>query len=88
MFEHDVASALFRYTCCLLKPEPEIAAMVEAFCQSKRQRASQVTQEQQQSMYVTLRQQMDVLPSIFIRDKCGVIHDVITGGYSYGLSTA
>eukprot|EP00879_Flechtneria_rotunda_P008997 GHRR01009420.1.p1 GENE.GHRR01009420.1~~GHRR01009420.1.p1 ORF type:complete len:192 (+),score=75.42 GHRR01009420.1:701-1276(+) len=89
MFDQDVALAMFQYLCGssasnngtqqALKSNQEIQDMAVAFAAQKKQRASQVTAEQRQAMYIELAAEMEALPAVFIRQKdCSIVPLALT----------
>jgi hypothetical protein len=88
MFEPQVAAALFSHICQLptasapRKSNEEVQAMAAEFASQKRQRASQVSAEQRQAMYVQLTADMDALPPIFVRRRGCDIAPLIDGSSS------
>jgi hypothetical protein len=92
MFEPQVAAALFSHICnhpgtsAPRKSTEEVQAMAAEFALQKRQRASQVSAEQRQAMYVQLAAKMDALPAIFVRRRdCQVVPLVHGSGSSSSL---
>lgn len=81
MFDLPVAQAMFSHLCTAAPAPTQAVAsssstpgsqldpqqLAATFSALKRQRASQVTEEQRQKMYVNLVEQMDALPPIFLR---------------------
>jgi hypothetical protein len=88
MFDLPVAAALFRNICSSpsaslpRKADEEIAAMAAKFASQQRQRASQVSAEQRQAMYVQLAAEMNALPDIFVRRRDCQIVPLVPGGSS------
>ncbi|WIA29135.1 hypothetical protein OEZ86_011646 [Tetradesmus obliquus] len=80
MFDLPVAAALFSHICkspgasALHKSEQQIQAMAAEFSSLRQQRASRVSAEQRQAMYVQLAAEVDALPAIFVRGKeCHIV---------------
>lgn len=73
MFEPEVARALFSYTCGHLPTgrEGRLQQMADAWCASKRERRSAVTEEQRRRMYAALHERMRLLPAAFLRGPDG-----------------
>lgn len=75
MFDLPVARAMFQYICSTSDSggsshhtHEQVSEMAAAFAAQKRQRASRVTEEQRQAMYMQLAADMDRLPHIFLRN--------------------
>lgn len=68
MFDREVAQALLRHAFSGAgKTDEDVSEMVAAWCASKRERKSRVTEEQRARMYVDLVRKMDGLPAVFMR---------------------
>jgi hypothetical protein len=82
MFDLQVAQAMISYLCSPTQPDQGGSSSTEstaapssldpqqlaaAFAALKKERASRVTEQQRQKMYVQLTAEMDALPPIFLR---------------------
>lgn len=81
MFDLQVAQAMFKHLCTPTPPPAQPSSSTDGhqpstldpqrlaadFAALKKERASRVTEQQRQMMYVQLTSDMDALPPIFLR---------------------
>ncbi len=61
------------YACAHCKPADEVQALQQAWCASKRQRQSVVSEEKRAMMYQGLTARVQQLPPVFIRKRDGTL---------------